>query len=333
MVPVKRENLLGSRVKDLSLDDLLDTAESCRKIVSALALEGGFSSRYVARAARILAEMLSDKKCTILMGFTANIVATGMRGFIASLISRRLVDVVITTGGTIDHDIARSSGGVYYRGEFELDDLELKRHEIHRLGNILIPFENYGPIIESRTHEILDELSSIKDEWSPSELLAEVGKRLADTTSILYQAYRTGIPVFSPGLLDSAFGTAIFTYNEAGRSGTERRIKLDFIKDLKILSDIVFESERLGAVVLGGGISKHHIIWWSQFKGGLDYAVYISTAVEWDGSLSGARTREAVSWGKLKPGAHHVTVPADATVVFPLIVLSALGMLGADRRR
>jgi deoxyhypusine synthase len=55
---------------------------------------------------------------------------------------------------------------------------------------------------------------------------------------------------------------------------------------------------------------------------GLDYVVYISTAVEYDGSLSGARPREAVSWGKVKPSAKSVYVYADATLVLPILLKS-----------
>ncbi|MGI0068184.1 MAG: deoxyhypusine synthase family protein, partial [Thermoplasmata archaeon] len=90
------------------------------------------------------------------------------------------------------------------------------------------------------------------------------------------------------------------------------------------LSDLVFKARRSGAIMLGGGISKHHTIWWNQFREGLDAALYITTAVEWDGSLSGARTREAVSWGKVKATARHTTVDGDVTVLFPLMVGAAL---------
>ncbi|RLJ07622.1 MAG: deoxyhypusine synthase, partial [Candidatus Aenigmatarchaeota archaeon] len=86
--------------------------------------------------------------------------------------------------------------------------------------------------------------------------------------------------------------------------------------------------EKKGALILGGGISKHHVIWWSQFSGGLDAAVYITTAVEWDGSLSGARTREAVSWGKISPKARHLTVEGDATVLLPILLAPFLNRKG-----
>jgi deoxyhypusine synthase len=105
---------------------------------------------------------------------------------------------------------------------------------------------------------------------------------------------------------------------------THKDFAIDLLDDEQKLSDLVFEAKRSGALMLGGGISKHHTIWWNQFRDGLDAAVYITTAVEWDGSLSGARTREAVSWGKVKPTAKHVTVEGDVTVLLPLMVGAAL---------
>jgi len=83
--------------------------------------------------------------------------------------------------------------------------------------------------------------------------------------------------------------------------------------------------KRTDTLIIGGGISKHHVIWHSQFRGGLDYAVYISTAVEYDGSLSGARTREAISWGKIKEKARHITIEEDATVALPIIAATLIG--------
>jgi deoxyhypusine synthase len=94
------------------------------------------------------------------------------------------------------------------------------------------------------------------------------------------------------------------------------------LKDEETLRELVYSSKKLAALIVGGGISKHHVIWWAQFRGGLDYVVYISTAVEYDGSLSGARPREAVSWGKVKPSAKSVYVYADATLVLPILLKS-----------
>ena len=86
------------------------------------------------------------------------------------------------------------------------------------------------------------------------------------------------------------------------------------------LSDLIFDAKKTGALMVGGGISKHHTIWWNQFRGGLDYAVYVTTAQEFDGSLSGAKLEEAISWKKIREDAEFVNVYGDATVILPLLI-------------
>ena len=73
-------------------------------------------------------------------------------------------------------------------------------------------------------------------------------------------------------------------------------------------------------LVLGGGVAKHHINNANLMRNGADFAVIVSTAQEFDGSDSGARPDEAVSWGKIRADAKPVKVYADATIVFPLMV-------------
>jgi deoxyhypusine synthase len=109
---------------------------------------------------------------------------------------------------------------------------------------------------------------------------------------------------------------------------THRDLKIDLFRDEQELSDLTFEAKESGALIIGGGISKHHTIWWNQFRGGLDHAIYLTTAMEYDGSLSGAQVREAVSWGKVKEGADQVTVEGDATITLPIVVASLLERLG-----
>lgn len=314
---MNREKLLRVKVADL---DLKDVADKGWRYVEVLRKAGGFSGRYVVRAVDVLLKMFSEDAFVVL-SFPANIAATGLRGLISSMVKSGMVNAVITTGGTFDHDIARGVGGNYYVGDFELDDVMLKELEIHRLGNILIPFENYGPLVERFVHEMLEEISGEKTVWRPSELADACGTRLRDSYSILKSSHERKVKVFSPGIVDSAFGTAIYTFNEVQRSRTTpSNIMVDVVGDMGVISELVLSAEKLGGIILGGGISKHHLIWWSQFRGGLDFAVSFTSAPEWDGSLSGARTREAISWGKVKATAAHVTVPGDLTVIFPLVI-------------
>jgi deoxyhypusine synthase len=96
-------------------------------------------------------------------------------------------------------------------------------------------------------------------------------------------------------------------------------MKIDIFKDESKLSDLVYDATKTGAFMIGGGISKHHTIWWNQFKGGLQYAVYITSAPEWDGSSSGAVLSEAISWGKVAENAKQTTIVGEATTLLPFI--------------
>ncbi len=274
----------------------------------------GFMAGHLATAAEILREMMREADVRVLT-FTANLVATGLRGILAQLIESKKFNVVITTAGALDHDIARSFGGRYLKGSFDADDGELYQRGIHRLGNVFIPINSYGPVVERALFKILDDIlqKSSKKIWGIRELLSEIGKRIEDNNSILRAAAMTNVPIFVPGFLDGAFGTALFMYSRF------HSLTIDVFKDEQELADIVFGSRKMGALIIGGGISKHHAIWWAQFREGLDYVVYITTAVEWDGSLSGARPREAISWGKVREQARKAVVYADATLVLPIL--------------
>jgi deoxyhypusine synthase len=243
------------------------------------------------------------------------------------LVKRKLVDVVVTTCGTIDHDVARCWKD-YYRGSFLMSDAKLRDKGINRLGNVLVPNESYGVIIEQKMQGLLQSLwkEGIR-EVSSSHMCREVGKRICNESSILYWAAKNSIPVYVPGITDGAVGYQTWLFSQ------DHDFKLNLLKDSGELSEIVFNAKRSGALLIGGGISKHHTLWWNQFKDGLDYAVYISTADEWDGSLSGARPREAVSWGKISEKAKTMMIEGDASLILPLMVGALITRIGKIKRR
>jgi deoxyhypusine synthase len=183
-VGAARESLLSRRVEDVKAEQLRELAPLAARLVEMYERMGGFSARHVARAVEVAREMVGDESCTVFLAFTANLVATGLRGVLAALIDEGLVDAVVTTGGTFDHDIARSFAS-YYLGEFEIDDSMLREMDVHRLGNVLVPRESYGPVVEEFTHRMLEELVGRKSRWTPSELAREAGLRLKDEASIL----------------------------------------------------------------------------------------------------------------------------------------------------
>ena len=300
-IEIKRKN---------SVDDL----------VKKMYKSGGFTAKNLAIGIDILESMIKEKNCLKFLSFPACIIATGTRGIIKEMVKRKLFDVLITTCGTLDHDIARSWKD-YYHGSFFADDRELHKKEINRLGNIFVPNESYGLIIEEKMSQFLKEIYSENKELASYELVWEIGKRINNKDSILHWCYKNKIPVIVPGITDGAVGYQIWQFSQ------DHDFKIDILKDEKLLSDLTWKSKKTGALIIGGGISKHHVIWWNQFCDGLKYAVYVSTAVEWDGSLSGARPREAISWGKINEKAKYVTIEEDATVALPVMFSSLLERL------
>jgi deoxyhypusine synthase len=305
------------KVEDLRVDD----GPSLDTLVRRMEAAGGFSAKQVAEGVDLLARMLGDRSMTRFLSFPADIVATGTRGVLATLVREGYVDAVITTCGTLDHDLARSFRP-YYHGAWDLDDAALHRRHLYRLGNLVIPEANYGRIIEQKMRAILTgQWEAGVRSLSTRALARAIGAAIPATarSSILRAALERDVPVIVPGITDGAVGSQLWLFWQ-----DHKALTLDLFSDEQLLSDLVFDAKRAGAILLGGGISKHHTIWWNQFRDGLDAALYLTTAVEWDGSLSGARTREAVSWGKVKPTARHTTVEGDITVLLPLMVGAAL---------
>jgi len=291
------------------------SSEDIAAMIDDMGNGGGFMARNLYDVAETLRAMVDRRGCTRFLSFPAALMATGTRGILIDMVREGMVDAIVTTCGTLDHDIARTRAD-YYEGSFELDDAKLRKSGYHRLGNVLVPLDNYGPLIESQMQPMLSRIyeKGIRSITS-EELSTKIGRDLGSERSLLYWAQKMKVPVFVPGLTDGAVGSQIWLFAESHRD-----FRIDLIGDERRLSDITSEAEETGALVLGGGISKHHLIWWNLFRGGLDWACYITTASEFDGSLSGARVQEAVSWGKVKEKAKQASLYAEVSSVLPFIV-------------
>lgn len=305
------------------------SAQTIDKLLRQFGEAGGFTAKKLSEAVDIL-EKMRREGCTVFFSFPAAIVATGTRGVIRELVKNKVVSTIVTTCGTLDHDLARLWKD-YYHGTFEADDAELHKKGINRLGNVFVPNESYGTILEQKLQPIFKKLYDFgMRDFSTKELVWKIGEEIQKEKnaeqSITYWAWKNQIPVFIPGPTDGAFGYQLWLFWQDGH----KDFLVNVMKDESALDALVHNSKKTGALIIGGGISKHHTIWWNQFRGGLDYAVQITSSPEWDGSLSGARTREAVSWGKIKEEASHVTVEGDATVLLPLIVSALMQRLKLD---
>lgn len=255
----------------------------------------------------------------IFLGYTSNLVSAGVRENIRFLVQNRMVDVLVTTAGGVEEDLIKCLGHTYM-GDFSLQGRELRMKGLNRIGNMLVPNSNYCKF-EDWIMPILDDMFREQQEqhvnWTPSKMIDRLGAAINHPDSIYYWAHRNGIPVFCPALTDGSIGDMLFfhSYKQPG-------LRCDVVEDIRRINDLAMRAapRKTGMIILGGGVAKHHICNANLMRNGADFAVYVNTAQEFDGSDSGARPDEAVSWGKIRMDARPVKVCGDATILFPLIV-------------
>ena len=271
----------------------------------------------VGRAVEIVAEMFSDPGYTTFIAISGPLVPSGLRLVFTDLIRNGYVDAVVTNGANVVHDLVEAMGGCHMVGRVEADDSELWKRGINRAYDIYMESGVFSDL-EGYVGGILDAIPEERRVGVPIHgLLREIGLRVEDEDSILFNAARRGVPVFSPGFLDCMLGIPLWMYSKRSR------LRIDPLKDFELFAEMVYDAERAGAIILGGGTPKHHTLYMNTLREGLDAAVQISSARVDDGSLSGAPLREAISWGKVK-GDRTATIFGDVTIVFPLIVAAAL---------
>jgi deoxyhypusine synthase len=266
----------GRPVKDVEIN----SQTSIEDIFNELSKSGGFEAVNLSDGLEILSDMISDEKCLRFISFVGAVVSTGLRGIIKDMIKNNWFNVALTTCGALDHDIARHYSH-YKEGSFTMDDAELADQNIHRLGNVLVPLDSYGPLIEEKMQEFLEEeYQAGVREMSSAAICKMIGKHLGED-SFLYWAAKNNVDVVVPGIMDGAVGSQIWMFSQKHSD-----FKLNLIEDANLLSGLIFKAEKSGSFMIGGGISKHHTLWWNQYREGLDYAFYITTAQEFDGSLN-----------------------------------------------
>lgn len=298
--------------QDMRVSELVDSYEHI-----------GFQSVELQRASEVIVKMKKDS-AKVFLTFTSNMVTSGLRGFFAQLIELGIADVIVTTVGGLEEDIMKATGEDFQIGSFQTDDVELHEKGINRVGNLLIKNESYMNF-ESLIERILKELYEKQKRWAVSEMLREIGLMLDDESSILYQAAKNDVPIFCPAITDGAFGFHLYLFQQ-----DHPDFMVDVVRDF---GNILFASsfdDRKGVIALGGSISKHHAILSTLLNGGAEYAVYMTTAHRTSGSMSGANTNEAKSWGKVKDESDVATVIGDVSITFPLAMIHALDELAED---
>lgn len=309
---VARENLLkkSKEVKGLSVRGYdFDKGLDFSKLLDSFASTGAQATNF-AKAIEIIKEMKKES-AFIYLGYTSNMMTTGVRETIKFLVKNKYIDILVTTAGGIEEDFIKCFGE-FKIGEFNLDGGNLRDAGINRAGNILIPNSRYISF-EKWVLPILKKYNeTIK---TPSELIKILGQEINNEESVYYWAWKNKIPVFCPAIMDGSLGDMIYFFKNSNPD-----FKLDIVADTEDFNNSSIGKKKTGMIILGGGVVKHSICNANLYRNGADYAVYLNTAAEFDGSDSGARPDEAVSWGKISQSAKSVKVFGDATILFPLIV-------------
>ncbi|MDP3987330.1 MAG: deoxyhypusine synthase family protein [Nanoarchaeota archaeon] len=288
----------------------------------------GYQATELSEAAKVVLKM-KKSGAKVFLTFTSNMVTSGLRGFFAQLCKLRIPNILVTTSAGLEEDIMKSLGETFDLGSFDSDDVQLHERGENRIGNLIVRTESYMKF-EDLMIEILTKIYEKKKRIMASDLIREIGLMIKDygedyENSILYQAAKNDIPIYCPGIADSSLGFQLFMFQQKNPD-----FIVDTIQDMqRVVTDLSFD-EKKGLISLGGSISKHYAIFAALMSGGFDYAVYLTTSHASSGSMGGATTQEAKSWGKIKDDAEAATVKGDVTLTFPLIMAYVLDNLDEE---
>lgn len=268
------------------------------------------------------------RACKIFLGLTSNLISSGMRDYIRFIVKHALVDVIVCTAGGIEEDLIKCLAPTHM-GDFSDEGHDLRKRGLNRIGNLIVPNKNYClfedwimPILD----KCLEEQNTEGMKWTPSKLIRRLGLEINNEESVWYWAAKNNIPVYSPAITDGSLGDMIYfhSYNNPG-------FVLDLVEDIRDMNNEPLWATKTGCIILGGGVIKHHIMNANLYRNGADYAVYVNTSSDFDGSDSGARPDEAVSWGKISLEAKPVKLYSEISLVLPMIVAGTFSKFLAEK--
>jgi deoxyhypusine synthase len=284
----------------------------------------GFQGKSLAHSLDVLVNMLQEQNSTIFLGYAGSMSTTGQWKIIKWLVENRYVDVLVSTGANISEDIFEAMGFNYYQGSHLADDADLLDKQIDRYYDVYADELQYRQM-ERLIYEFISGLHP-SGPYSSAEFLHLFGRFLNDREidSITAAAYRAGVPIFSPGMADSAYGVAAYLLNR--EKGI--RVAVDQFKDFFQLGDIGDRAGSTSVIYIGGGVPKDTIqlvtVMVDLARGGEEtvphkYAVQITTDSPQWGGLSGCTFEEAISWGKIDPNGNRAVCYCDATIALPIL--------------
>lgn len=270
----------------------------------------------IAHATDLLARSIKDDDTRIFLSLAGPMIPGGLRKVVRDLINQGYIDLIISSGANLTHDLVESFGGQHYKSDGR-DDETLQDMGLGRIADIYTKANDFE-VFEEEIHKIFYQINQKYDTISIQEFIREIGLLIDDDESFIATAARKNVPIFAPGLIDCMIGLQLWIFCQ------DHDFTISAVSDMSYLSDFVYNSKKVTACMLGGGLPKHYTLASNILTGGIDAGIQITLDRSEGGSLSGAPLEEAKSWAKAKKGSNLVTVVGDATVLFPLIVAGAL---------
>jgi deoxyhypusine synthase len=291
------------------------------QLVTAMGNAGAYNGGSLSRAVDIYEQMLRDPEATKFFGLAGAMVPAGMGGIVSDLIKSGHIDVLVSTGANLTHDIIEAIGCRHYRGTAFCNDVELRHDEINRIYDVYLPNEAFEEF-EEFMQDVFGKLEP-GSTISISVLLRHIGKHLR--SGILHTAYHNNIPIYCPAVQDSMVGLQYWLFSQTNT------VTVDAFADMPGLMDRCFTTKKAGALLVGGGVPKNFILQsMLMTPNGFDYAVQLTGDRPDLGGLSGATLDEARSWGKITEEAQAVTVYGDATITLPILVAAVMERICHD---
>lgn len=315
------------KIKPIKIEKDMKISELVREMG-----DTGFGARAIFDASKIMKKMFEDEECKVFLGVAGAMVPVGMKQVILDMLDN--VDVFVTTGASLTHDLMDALGEFHYQGDANVNDEELNKKGIDRIYNVFMKNSVYETLEDFfvKNFDVLKECITIK------EFLWKIGELLPDSSdSILRKCYEKKIPLFCPGIADSGIGLMMWSVTAVTRNSQsladssakhpngggivegKGKTNIDVFADMNDIIDIAWTSKKNGIIYVGGGLPKNFIQQSLQFSKGADYGIQITTDRMEPGGSSGAPLKEGISWGKMNRNADFVDVFCDATIALPLI--------------
>ena len=305
-----------------------------------------FGGRRMGDAAEVMAEMICDPDCSVVLTLSGAMTVAKMGLVITEMVERGWVQAIVSTGALMTHGLVELTGMEHYKAVGEVDDAELYNKGYNRVYDTYEMEKNLNDL-QKVMIRVFEKMPTDRP-WSSWLLCRETGRLLQrpGVRGIMASCFENNVPIYIPAFSDCELGLDLAAWMIEKRRARSKEAIYDALGDLRSgfdpfldlghYSRMVLDSPRMGIFTIGGGVPRN---WAQQAPPFVDIVAHVAKTdmelnrfrygvricpepVHW-GGLSGCSYSEGVSWGKFVPpaeGGRFAEVFADATIAWPILV-------------